>query len=124
MASRGRSNFTAKVNKFRRPNNGNNDNDEFNNDMSNQLNNYAAARIDEEEEEAQATSKRFADIEEINARDEQFGFVHYASGPSRTGWILNMKSVKEKKGISLLTTSLFFYISFFLYLSPDVCKGC
>ena len=84
------------MNKFRRPNNDNNDNDEFNNDMSNQLNNYAA-RIDEEEEEAQATSKRFADIEEINARDEQFGFVHYASGPSRTGWILNMKSVKEIK---------------------------
>ena len=88
MASRGRSNFAAKVNKYRRPN----EDDEFNNDMSNQLNNYAP-RIDEEEEEAQATSKRFADIEEINARDEQFGFDHYASGPSRTGWILNMKSV-------------------------------
>ena len=88
MASRGRSNFTAKVNKYRR----NNEDDENNNEMSNQLNNYAP-RIDEEEEEAQATSKRFADVEVINARDEQFGFVHYASGPARTGWILNMKTV-------------------------------
>lgn len=90
MASKGRSNFTAKVNKYRR----NNEDDEFNNEFSNQLNNYLP-KLDEDEEEAQATSKRFSEIEEINTRDEQFGFIHYSSGPSRIGWILNMKSVSK-----------------------------
>lgn len=91
MASRGRSNFGAKVNKYRRPT----DNDD---EMKNQLNNFAP-KIDDEEEEAQATSKRFSDIDEINSRDEQFGFVHYASGPAKTGWILNMKSVSDVNAV-------------------------
>ena len=94
MSSRGRSNFTAKVNKYRRP-------DSFDNGPSHgssigQNKNIRPGGGDElldEDEEAQATSKRFADIEEINGRDEQFGFVHYAAGPTKTGWILNMKSV-------------------------------
>ena len=38
-------------------------------------------------------NEKKTDIEEINGRDEQFGFVHYAAGPTKTGWILNMKSV-------------------------------
>lgn len=95
MASRGRSNYTAKVNKYRRPNEFNDD-EEYSGsaELGSHLNNLNV-RFDEEEEEEQATSKRFAEIEERNTRDEQFGFLHYGSGPSKTGWILNMKSVKQ-----------------------------
>lgn len=93
MASRGRSNYTAKVNKYRRPRDFDDEGEDgagFG-DLRNNLNN--ARLMDEEEEEEQATSKRFAEIEERNTRDDQFGFVHYGSGPPKTGWILNMKSV-------------------------------
>ena len=94
MASRGRSNYTAKVNKYRRPSDF--DDEERGGgsglgDFGSHLNNPRL--MDEEEEEEQATSKRFAEIEERNTRDDQFGFVHYGSGPPKTGWILNMKSV-------------------------------
>ena len=100
MASRGRSNYTAKVNKYRRPN-GFDDEEEIGGnggsgggDLLSHLTNFNSnTRLDEEEEEEQATSKRFAEIEERNTRDEQFGFVHYGSGSPKTGWILNMKSV-------------------------------
>ncbi len=91
MASRGRSNYTAKVNKYRRPSEFDDD-EENSGDLGSHLNN-PNIRLDEEEEEEQATSKRFAEIEERNTRDEQFGFIHYGSGPAKTGWILNMKSV-------------------------------
>lgn len=98
MASRGRSNFSAKVKKYRRPNE-----DDFDGpyggvsdnghqgDLSGHLNSVNFE--DGDDEEALATGKRFAEIEERNTRDEQFGFIHYASGPPRTGWMLNMKSV-------------------------------
>lgn len=94
MASRGRSNYTAKVNKYRRPSEFD-DEEEYSGggELGNNLNN-PNIRLDEEDEEEQATSKRFAEIEERNTRDEQFGFIHYGSGPPKTGWILNMKSVK------------------------------
>lgn len=90
MASRGRSNFAAKVSKYRRT-----DEDEEKGDLGSHFSSKTAARLEDDfdEEEAQATSKRFAEIEGRNAQDEQFGFIHYASGPSKTGWILNMKSV-------------------------------
>lgn len=93
MASRGRSNFTAKVSKYRRF-----DTDfEGENDGQDRGEPSYKSRLfgddPEEDEEAQATSKRFSEIEERNGFDEQFGFVHYASGPAKTGWIVNMKSV-------------------------------
>lgn len=95
MASRGRSNYTAKVNKYRRPTDF--DDEEEGGFGSGELGNHfntSTRLMDEEEEEEQATSKRFAEIEERNTRDEQFGFIHYGSGPAKTGWILNMKSVR------------------------------
>lgn len=100
MASRGRSNYSAHVKKYRRPDNedddgagrgGGADGDDFGqNDYKNKDN---AFKDDDEEEEAQATSKRFADIEVLNELDEQMGFVHYAAGPPKMGWMLNMKTV-------------------------------
>lgn len=114
MASRGRSNFGGKVNKYRRTTD---DDDREGQELGfGELGNNSGASklfnddVNEEEQEAQATSKRFAEIEERNAQDEQFGFVHYASGPSKTGWILNMKSVK------LIT---FYFTNCVL----DLCKG-
>jgi hypothetical protein len=98
MASRGRSNYTAKVSKYRRPNDFDEEDEggAGSGDLRSHFNN-STRLIDEEEEEEQATSKRFAEIEERNSRDDLFGFVHYASGPAKTGWILNMKSVKKHK---------------------------
>lgn len=95
MASRGRSNFSAKVRKY---GNGRSDSlaNDFPDDGNNKkegtsFNNYS--KVDDEEEEALRTSKRFSDIEALNAQDEQFGFILFASGPAKTGWIINMKSV-------------------------------
>ena len=45
-------------------------------------------------------------------RDEQL-VIHYASGPSRTGWILNMKSVKEIELAKLIL--IYIYISLYLF---------
>lgn len=114
MASRGRSNFTAKVSKYRRPDSNFDDRDDGNelSGSSNAKNvNYNSRLFAddlEEDEEAQATSKRFADIEERNSFDEQFGFIHYASGPARTGWILNMKSVISFLSLIISIVSLDF----------------
>lgn len=98
MASRGRSNFTAKVSKYRRPNSfeGGEKDNENGGAIGGGGKLFSRSIIEEEEEEEQTTSKRFAEIAERNSRDDQFGFVHYASGPTKTGWILNMKSVPEK----------------------------
>lgn len=96
MASRGRSNFTAKVSKYRRVDSNFDEQDDEQQRIGLNSNNRLLSDFNnEEDEEAQATSKRFAEIEERNGRDEEFGFVHYASGPARTGWILNMKSVRQ-----------------------------
>ena len=95
MASRGRSNYTAKVNKYRRPTDfDDGEDDGFGEGELRSHFNNSTRLMNEEEEEEQATSKRFAEIEERNTRDDQFGFFHYGSGPSKIGWILNMKSVR------------------------------
>lgn len=113
MASRGRSNFSAKVNKFRRSEDYNYDDGCGEDDLISGGSFYSYPRIIDEDDEAQATSKRFADIEEINRKDEEFGFFHFASGPSKVGWILNMKSVN----FMVFSAS---YLSFSSFL--DICK--
>ena len=98
MASRGRSNYAAHVKKYRRPDpdeseNGNRNENYEANLESHQYN--VPKYENDEDEEAQTALKRFSEIEERNSHDEQFGFIHYSAGPSKTGWILNMKSVKK-----------------------------
>jgi hypothetical protein len=112
MASRGRSNFSGRVRKFRRADF---DDDEApeggaeGNENTFGFDNGDALGGDEEAA-AEATLKRFADVEAVNALDEQMGFMHYAAGPSRLGWMLNMRSVKiiQNGGIcfSLICVSL------------------
>lgn len=95
MASRGRSNFSARVKKYRpvADEDGGGDDDYNNEDGFGQNNPTFDFPADTEENES--LTKRFAEIEAINGFDEQMGFVHYAAGPARMGWMLNMKSVSN-----------------------------
>lgn len=99
MASRGRINYTARVKKYR-PATDNDDEgggvDRYGDENGSR---QQDAGFEEEDEAAQATSKRFADIETINAFDEQMGFVHYAAGPARLGWMLNMRTVSREHAV-------------------------
>lgn len=98
MASRGRSNYAAHVKKYRRPETEETENENGNYQTNLESHKYNVPKYEnDEEEEAQTTLKRFSEIEERNSQDEQFGFIHYSAGPSKTGWILNMKSVNFLK---------------------------
>lgn len=92
MASRGRSNFSGRVKKYRPVRDEDGGDDDYAEDSgligATETFDFAAG-----DEEAEATSKRFADIDAINAFDEQMGFVHYAAGPPKMGWMLNMRTV-------------------------------
>ncbi len=110
MASRGRSNFSARVKKYRPVVDDEGGDDDYNEDGASLANPTFDFPADGDEEESR--SKRFAEIETINSFDEQMGFVHYAAGPARMGWILNMKSVS-------INPSNFSNLDFL-----DFCQGC
>jgi hypothetical protein len=112
MASQGRSNFSARVKKYRPVayddgggGGGGGEDDEFNGDGSAQNNSTFDFAADGDEDES--LSKRFEEIEAINSFDEQMGFVHYAAGPARMGWMLNMKSVSTFAAVKIYSSSPF-----------------
>lgn len=92
MASRGRSNFSARVKKYRPVPDEDFGDEGFNEDGPSLSNNKTAFDFPADDED-ESLSKRFAEIEAINNFDEQMGFIHYAAGPARMGWMLNMKTV-------------------------------
>jgi len=89
MASRGRSNFkSGRVRKFLR--NPDAEEDEFgkaNDELG------LGATFQDDEATGEATLKRFEEADRIGAIDDQMGFTNFTNGPSRLGWMLNMRSV-------------------------------
>lgn len=92
MASRGRSNFSARVKKYRPVADEDGGDDDYHEPSTN---NNSMFDFPAAEEEDESLSKRFSEIEAINSFDEQMGFIHYAAGPAKMGWMLNMKSVSQ-----------------------------